>query len=42
MQSEHYGHVVHDGFTLAAVATAEQPDSPPIEAGELGENVEFF
>jgi len=42
MQSEHDVQDVHEGFTLAAVATAEQPDSPPIEAGELGENVEFF
>lgn len=41
MQSELDVHDVHQGLTLAAVP-AEQPDPPSAEAGELGENVEFF
>ena len=40
MQSELDVHDQHQGFTTAA--PAGQPDSPPTEAGELGENVEFF
>ena len=40
MQSEHDVHDVHQGFTVAA--PPGQPDSPSIDAGELGENVEFF
>jgi hypothetical protein len=39
MQSE---HDVHQGFTPAAVATVEPPDSLSANAGELGEKVEFF
>jgi hypothetical protein len=40
MQSELDVHDEHQGLTLGA--PAEQPDSPSTEAGELGENVEFF
>ena len=40
MHSELDVHDVHQGFTTAA--PAGQPDSPCAEAGELGENVEFF
>jgi len=41
MQSELDVHEVHQGLTLGA-APAEQPDVLSAEAGELGENVEFF
>jgi hypothetical protein len=40
MQSELDVHDEHQGFTTAA--PAGQPDVPATEAGELGENVEFF
>ena len=41
MQSELDVHDVHRGFVPAAVSL-EPSDSPSTEAGELGENVEFF
>ena len=40
MQSEHDVHDEHQGLTTAA--PAGQPDALSTEAGELGENVEFF
>jgi hypothetical protein len=40
MQSEFDVHDEHQGFTTAA--PAGQPDALSTEAGELGENVEFF
>jgi hypothetical protein len=40
MQSELDVHEVHQGLTPGA--PPGQPDSPSTEAGELGENVEFF